>query len=151
VNVDRILQASNEAGVEYLLIGGMNFLLRHKPVRTFDVGLWIRDEEANRARRRLARSPGRLLPDESPRARGCVPRRAHVAGGPGGQTGVMTDSQLKDAEERKRDRAWNPAERWRLIKETIAWAEAQLTTRRNTPARRIQNERRLLAGLRGWR
>jgi hypothetical protein len=34
--------------VEYLLIGGMNFLLRHQPVLTFDVDLWINDREANR-------------------------------------------------------------------------------------------------------
>ncbi len=31
-----------------MLIGGVNFLLRHKPVLTFDVDFWIEDSEANR-------------------------------------------------------------------------------------------------------
>ncbi len=39
-----------EHGVEFLLIGGVNFLLRHQPVLTFDVDLWIEDTEANRGR-----------------------------------------------------------------------------------------------------
>ncbi len=38
----------NEAGVAFLLIGGMNFLLRHEPVLTFDIDLWIDDTEGNR-------------------------------------------------------------------------------------------------------
>lgn len=37
-----------------MLIGGVNFLLRHKPVLTFDVDLWIEDNEANRRRCELA-------------------------------------------------------------------------------------------------
>lgn len=42
---------------------------------------------------------------------------------------------LKRREEEKRERAWDPAERWRLIQETITWAEAQLPPeqRRNRP------------------
>ena len=50
VNVDRILHALNDGQVSYLLIGGMNFLLRHKPVLTFDVDIWIEDNEPNRQR-----------------------------------------------------------------------------------------------------
>jgi hypothetical protein len=50
VNVDRILDTLNRHGVDYLLIGGMNFLLRHAPVLTFDVDVWIRDTPANRLR-----------------------------------------------------------------------------------------------------
>jgi len=50
VNVDRILSAMNDHSVRYLLIGGMNFLLRHKPVLTYDVDLWIEDEVSNRRR-----------------------------------------------------------------------------------------------------
>lgn len=50
MNVDRILEAMNAQGVEYLLIGGMNFLLRHEPVLTYDVDLWIRDTTDNRRR-----------------------------------------------------------------------------------------------------
>jgi hypothetical protein len=47
VNVDQILQALNCVGVDYLLIGGMNFLLRHLPELTFDVDIWVRDDDKN--------------------------------------------------------------------------------------------------------
>jgi hypothetical protein len=50
MNVDAILTSLNEHRVEYLLVGGMNFLLRHKPVLTFDVDVWIRDTKDNRHR-----------------------------------------------------------------------------------------------------
>lgn len=50
MNVDRILIAMNEESVRFLLIGGMNFLLRHEPVLTYDVDLWIEDTEENRRR-----------------------------------------------------------------------------------------------------
>jgi hypothetical protein len=36
--------------VDYLLIGGANFLLRHQSYTTFDIDLWIDDTTANRAR-----------------------------------------------------------------------------------------------------
>jgi len=39
---------------------------------------------------------------------------------------------LVAAEEAKRNAAWSPAERWRVIQETITWAEQQQTVRRNT-------------------
>ena len=39
---------------------------------------------------------------------------------------------LLAVEEAKRNAAWSPAERWRVIQETIAWAEQQQTVRRNT-------------------
>jgi hypothetical protein len=48
MNVDHILGTFNQHGVSYLLIGGMNFLLRHLPVTTYDVDLWIEDQPANR-------------------------------------------------------------------------------------------------------
>jgi hypothetical protein len=48
MNVDHILSTMNRHGVRYLLIGGMNFMLRHEPVLTFDIDLWIEDTEANR-------------------------------------------------------------------------------------------------------
>ena len=47
MNVDRILETMNGHQVDYLLIGGMNFLLRHLPVLTFDVDLWIADTPEN--------------------------------------------------------------------------------------------------------
>ena len=58
MNVDAILQALNDEQVDYLLIGGMNFLLRHLAELTFDVDVWVRDsaenlERTNRALKRL--------------------------------------------------------------------------------------------------
>jgi hypothetical protein len=50
VNVDRILEVFNRHRVGYLVIGGVNFLLRHAPVLTFDVDLWIEDGDVNRRR-----------------------------------------------------------------------------------------------------
>ncbi len=47
MNVDRILETFNRYQVACLLIGGMNFLLRHSPVVTFDVDLWIEDTPEN--------------------------------------------------------------------------------------------------------
>ncbi|MEN6557328.1 MAG: hypothetical protein ABFC54_04015 [Thermoguttaceae bacterium] len=44
---DRILSTLNQRGVNYLLIGGLNFLLRHAPVLTYDVDVWIEDTKAN--------------------------------------------------------------------------------------------------------
>lgn len=56
MNVDRILETFNRQQVDWLLIGGMNFLLRHQPVLTFDVDLWIADtpENGHRSERALA-------------------------------------------------------------------------------------------------
>jgi hypothetical protein len=64
MNVDEILRALNEERVDYLLIGGMNFLLRHLPELTFDVDIWVRDDAENlnrltRALRRLGAQWGR--------------------------------------------------------------------------------------------
>ena len=75
VNVDAILEACHHEQVDYLLIGGMNFLLRHRPELTFDVDLWVRDtsvnlERLNRALRRLGAAWGptesawRPVPDD---------------------------------------------------------------------------------------
>jgi len=50
MNVDHILRTFGDGGVEYLLIGGMNFLLRHAPVLTYDIDFWIHDTAANRDR-----------------------------------------------------------------------------------------------------
>lgn len=58
MDVDNILATMNDCQVEYLLIGGMNFLLRHEPVLTFDVDLWIDDRAANL--RRCERALGTL-------------------------------------------------------------------------------------------
>ncbi|HBA84311.1 MAG TPA: hypothetical protein DCZ95_09485 [Verrucomicrobia bacterium] len=50
MNVDHVLETLNRNGVKYILIGGMNFLFRHKPVLTYDIDVWIEDEKANRDR-----------------------------------------------------------------------------------------------------
>jgi|LakMenEpi03Aug12_release.lakeMendotaPanAssembly.Ray.scaffolds.fasta_scaffold70507_4 hypothetical protein len=50
MNVDHILRTFSECGVECLLIGGMNFLLRHEPVLTYDIDFWIRDTPENLVR-----------------------------------------------------------------------------------------------------
>lgn len=48
----------------------------------------------------------------------------------------------KRVEDRKRERAWNAAARWKAIQDTITWAEAQPTVRRNEPAARAREEAR---------
>ncbi len=47
MNPGPVLQTFSRLGVDFLLIGGMNFLLRHQPVTTFDIDLWVRDDDAN--------------------------------------------------------------------------------------------------------
>ena len=50
----------------------------------------------------------------------------------------------KRHEEAKREAAWDPKTRWRILQDTITWAETQATVRRNTPARCLQEEARKL-------
>jgi hypothetical protein len=50
MNADHILKVLNDHRVDYLLIGGVNFLLRHSPVLTYDVDVWIEDCDENRRR-----------------------------------------------------------------------------------------------------
>ncbi len=47
---------------------------------------------------------------------------------------------LKRYEERKRERNWDPAMRWKVIQDTITWAEAQPAVRRRRPAKRRPGE-----------
>ena len=49
MQVDLIVQTMVKHGVEFLLIGGMNFMLRHEPELTFDIDFWIDDTPENRA------------------------------------------------------------------------------------------------------
>jgi hypothetical protein len=55
------------------------------------------------------------------------------------------DRELKAAEEARRDRHWDPAMRWKVLQETITWAESQTTVRRNTKASRLAEQQRKLA------
>lgn len=50
----------------------------------------------------------------------------------------MDYDDLKRLEEQKREAHWDPAERWRVLQETITWAESQATVRRNTPQRCLE-------------
>ena len=66
-----MLRALNGEPVDYLLIGGMNFLLRHRPELTFDVDIWVRDDAANlealnRALRALGAQWGRTEAEWKP-------------------------------------------------------------------------------------
>lgn len=48
MDVDQIFATFNSRGVRFLLIGGMNFMLRHAPILTYDLDVWIEDVEVNR-------------------------------------------------------------------------------------------------------
>ena len=50
MNVDEILRTLSQEQVDYVLIGGMNFLLRHLPELTWDVDIWVKDDAENLAR-----------------------------------------------------------------------------------------------------
>ena len=50
MNIDVILKTVANFDVDYLLIGGVNYLLRHQPELTYDIDLWIADTPNNRAR-----------------------------------------------------------------------------------------------------
>lgn len=54
-------------------------------------------------------------------------------------------SRLIQEEEAKRLRNWDSALRWKVIQETITWAETQTSVRRNTKEACLANQRRLLA------
>jgi hypothetical protein len=47
MNIDQILSVFGKHSVDYLLIGGVNFLLNHAPELTFDLDLWVRDDDEN--------------------------------------------------------------------------------------------------------
>ena len=53
----------------------------------------------------------------------------------------MTNTPGEDLhaiEQHKREANWDPAQRWRVLQETITWAESQATLPRNTPQRCLQ-------------
>jgi hypothetical protein len=56
---------------------------------------------------------------------------------------------LKEREEVKRDCRLGARERWRLVREASAWAEAQAAARRNTPRRCLAEQARKNAPLAG--
>jgi hypothetical protein len=54
MNIDRILSILNAAEVDYILIGGVNFLLRHGGPMTYDVDVWVSDNDQNLERVAMA-------------------------------------------------------------------------------------------------
>jgi hypothetical protein len=54
------------------------------------------------------------------------------------------NDDLKRREEEKRDRCWDPRERWRVIEQTIAWIDRQQPVPRNSPQSCLANQARLL-------
>jgi hypothetical protein len=50
MNADTILESFYRHDVDAILIGGMNFLLRHQPVLTFDIDFWVNDTDENLSR-----------------------------------------------------------------------------------------------------
>jgi hypothetical protein len=44
----------------------------------------------------------------------------------------MTDN-LKQREDAKREKCWDPREQWRVLQETIAWIDSQQEVPRNSP------------------
>lgn len=56
---------------------------------------------------------------------------------------AMNDADLRAIlcrEEKRYGKAWNPATRWKVIQDTITWAEAQSTVQRNDPTKRHAEE-----------
>ena len=51
------------------------------------------------------------------------------------------DHDLKRYEEQKREAHWDPATRWQIIQEMIAWADAQAAVPRNSRERCLELQR----------
>lgn len=62
--------------------------------------------------------------------------------------GPAASDELAAAEHARREAAWDPLARWLAVQRTIAWAAAQATVRRNTPAACLASERRQRHGTR---
>jgi hypothetical protein len=58
------------------------------------------------------------------------------------------DDNLKRSEEQKREKMWDPAQRWRVLQETITWAESLPSVARNTLERCLELQKAKLAALR---
>jgi len=50
MDIDRILDILARQRVDYILIGGVNFLLHHSPELTFDMDIWVNDPDENLVR-----------------------------------------------------------------------------------------------------
>ncbi len=54
LDYERVFRVMNECSVKFLLIGGLNYYLVHRPVSTQDIDLFISDNVENRRRCELA-------------------------------------------------------------------------------------------------
>ncbi len=54
-------------------------------------------------------------------------------------------AELHRSEQRKREARWDPVQRWRVLQETITWAERQAAVRRNTRQRCLELQQAKLA------
>ena len=61
----------------------------------------------------------------------------------------MIDPETTVDEENRRERNWDPAERWRVLQDTMSWAEAQATVRRNTKQSQLTRQNEKLARMAG--
>jgi hypothetical protein len=52
------------------------------------------------------------------------------------------------SESAKRLRNWDRAEQWRVLQQTITWAERQATVQRNSPAACLSEQQRKLSQMR---
>ncbi len=57
----------------------------------------------------------------------------------------LTDGDLKRREEEKRERNWDPVQRWQVLMETIAWADSQAAVPRNSRESCLQRQRKHLS------
>ncbi len=58
----------------------------------------------------------------------------------------MNDALLKQSEELKREKCWDPQQQWQVLQETIAWVDSQQAVPRNSPAGCLAEERRNIYG-----
>ena len=54
LDYERVFRVMNDCNVEFLLIGGLNYYLLHRPISTQDIDLFINDNFENRSRCELA-------------------------------------------------------------------------------------------------
>ena len=61
----------------------------------------------------------------------------------------MTESLERQIlrEEAKRDRCWDPRERWRTLQDTMAWADSQQVLPRNSPQSCLSRQRQHESGV----
>ena len=177
MNIDRIFETMNRHRVKYLSIGGMNVLLRHKPIVTLDVNRSIEDSAwgpTDEDGAPVANFPAAWLARQSVfclnSASGIIDILRSGAGlddweesnshavdavtAGGIQYRGISDrdwniAELKASGAAKRDRNWDPLLRWQVFQQTIAWADQQHTPPRNSKQNCVQAQQRLVALLNG--